>query len=132
MAYRSATQPLCRYCGRKIAKSTTTIFCERTSTWQPKDDTPRTKADCERISNQPVVSVKYHHPVIGYDDSGEPIHGPRFVNYFSTWDGESYQDGYFCNGEHARNFAYAIAVNTSDLAMPAYWKAVERQQGVKP
>ena len=31
------------------------------------------------------------------------------ITFFSEWDGESYEDKFFCNGDHAKRFAYVMA-----------------------
>lgn len=126
---KSAAQPLCRFCGRKIAKRTTTV-------WVPHDqrETILTIADAQRLSNLQVVSIsrtdsdafKRMRREVGR--RGEPL--PKSpIRKFSTWDGESYVDKFFCNGDHARRFAYA-AVQWDDgrLAMPAYREAVKAQR----
>lgn len=98
------TAPLCRYCGGPIAKKTVSHFIETDPRYvhHPhqhlvnKGEEPRTKADCQRMVNQKVVSVRRSHE-------------GTYIRYFSTWDGESYIDPFFCNGEHARLFGYSAA-----------------------
>lgn len=135
MTYRSASQPLCRYCGKPIAKHT-----ESKSVRDPRGGNAagaiagpiHSKAECQRLVNQTVVSVSYHpddSSIYGpADPSLEPIkvkgsgytHAyeterhrrpdqPRLVSGFSTWDGESYADEFFCNGKCALRFAYVMA-----------------------
>lgn len=55
---------------------------------------PRTKAECQRFSNHPIVSVKR-----GYN--------PEKISSFGVWDGESYQRSYdhFCTNDCAGRFA---------------------------
>lgn len=101
------TQPLCRYCGKPIRKSTRHNYVVRAR--QPHmtdnafaryvvcDELPQTKAECQKLVNEQVVSVKRHYQV----DKG--------IASFGTWDGESYVDKFFCNGDHARKFAYKCA-----------------------
>lgn len=86
------TQPFCRYCGKAIRKRTNSVTC-----WggkHPSGTILRSKEDCQRLSNEKVVSVSYHEGVVWS---------------FSTWDGESYVDRFFCNDDHAKRFGYAAA-----------------------
>jgi hypothetical protein len=138
MSFKSAKQPLCRYCGKKIPKYTQTYYCydeeprrevvnHRTGgvmkVFVPNHIVGRffSKADVQVATNLIITSVKY-----------STHEKPKPVYSFSAWDGETYVDQYFCNGEHARNFGYACAALTQDggpkIAMPAYWDAVEKQK----
>ncbi len=59
----------------------------------------RTKADCQRHTNQPfVVSI---------------VRGPAgFVRRFTVWDGTSYyHSGFFCTGNCAQKQGYASATH---------------------
>lgn len=119
--------PLCRYCGKAIAKKTQDVYVHHSSLRGSKyhrdeswcshayfDDMPRSKADIERQENRQVVSLRY-------DDSYHIRQDPeldittrapdpgRVVDRYSVWDGESYVDEYFCNGDHARRFGYVMA-----------------------
>lgn len=106
MAHKGVTRPHCRFCGKAIAKYTVNNWVEpeprdthRPNNWTRyvyHHGTPLTsKADCQRHSNNPVVSVQYN-------DSNN-------VRSFSTWDGETYRDPYFCSGKCAQQFAYMMA-----------------------
>jgi hypothetical protein len=106
MIFKSAIQPLCRSCGKPIRKHTETVY--------PRGDkvmgtavpsTLYSKADCQALTNKQVVSVSYHQ---GYDFDDKPT-GERWVWAFSTWDGESYVDRFFCGGPCRDRFAYACA-----------------------
>ena len=129
MAFKSATQPLCRYCGKKIAKWTETVYV--------RDRSVRSKADCEKRTNQKVVSVRYEDPgrfkrsaPKDYYTEAEICEAEaqgRWVDMFTTWDGESYQDEFFCNGTHAQYFGYAAA--RAGQAMPEYNKAKKVANG---
>jgi len=66
---------------------------------------PKTMADCQKLTNETVVSVEYQYET----DSNYERTGRRVVHSYSTWDGESYKDEFFCNGEHAKYFGYAAA-----------------------
>ena len=98
--HRSQTRPLCRCCGKSNGKWTETHFVR-----DPHTTTPirpgeivgdlRSKADCQRHANTAVVSVRYWH-------DGR-------VSHFSTWDGESWVDPFFCGGPCRDRFAYVMA-----------------------
>lgn len=124
-------QPLCRYCGKKIAKRTRTVIFGQTR-YRPDDDhtifreeKPASKAEAQRVLNQEVVSVRWYRTVPLRDDwSRDPRDpGHDFIEQATTWDGESYADSFFCNGEHAKRFAYVMA--KAGHATQAYQEAVE-------
>ncbi len=115
--FKSQTQPLCRWCGKRIAKRTNHRPVGRIGTYD--FDRPTTVEDCKKLTNEQIVSVKYHYETdTNYDRTGR-----RTIYSYNTWDGQSYADEYFCNGEHARWFGYAAA--EKGLAMPAYNKAMK-------
>jgi hypothetical protein len=106
--------PRCRWCGKAIAKRTQLYWVrEEPGVLGPQKDHIYTgkgkrlhsKEECKPYTNQVVTSVKYTEDREGYD-------GPvidRYVWAFSTWDGESYVDRFFCNSEHAKQMGYAAA-----------------------
>lgn len=110
-------QPLCRYCGKPIAKRTERFWITtRTDTVHRGDIVvealPRTVAEAQRLTNNRIVSV-------------QRTLNKREIDSFTTWDGETYIDWAFCNGDHARLFGYAAA--RAGNAMKAYNEAVEAQ-----
>lgn len=120
-------QPLCRYCGKAIKKRTEMLWCYpeplRThSTDNRGVTTPlavprhrvgvfRTQAELQAVCNERVVSIRRA-------EDGT-------IWQASTWDGESYVDEYFCNADHARQFAYLFARHGS--ATQAYTAAVAKR-----
>lgn len=124
-------QPHCRYCGAKLRKATTTIFfVEKLSDFHNRENArenystryvvghPTTKAEAQRLLNQPIVSVRH---------TSDPwAHKPEdvYVAQVSTWDGESYADEFFCNGKHAQAFAYVMA--RAGQATRAYNNAIQQ------
>lgn len=124
MTYKSDTQPRCRYCGKPIRKETHTYwFGQGGNAGHSSDfityraEKPMSKAEAQRLVNQQIVSVRREK----YPAPGEET----FVSQVTTWDGESYADEFFCSGEHARYFAYAVlrAPAYENLAMPDYHTA---------
>jgi hypothetical protein len=107
--FRSSTQPLCMYCGKKIAKWTDS------TTWI-SNKVYRSLADVQRDNNQKVVHVRYDTVMDGttrWDKLralGAQV-GERVVTDYSTWDGESYIDEFFCNGTCTRKYAYTMATH---------------------
>jgi hypothetical protein len=138
--FKSHEQPLCRCCGKPIRKWTTHVHIvpERTkynsgdSSWSRTvvSATPlKTKADCQRHSNQQVVSIKY---TVDYDNSypAQPIPETRRVYSFTEWDGESYDDELFCNNACAQELG-RLAARNNKLQTVAYVAAIKRRREKK-
>lgn len=119
--FRSARQPLCRYCGKPIAKRTESVY--PTST-RRENSNLFSKADCQKGRNDIVISVEYTYE-IDHEDDDKPT-GLRWVSRFTVWDGETYIDEFFHNGECARKFAYLYARGGN--ATVAYNNALRKQQ----
>ena len=141
MTYKSNEQPFCRWCGKAIPKRTTYVAVnDPTSTARPADSEfwrhiypeqrPTSKDECQKLTNEKVVSVHYDYAEqnwIGeYPNRKLVESGARKVRDFRTWDGESYIDEFFCNGQHANWFGYAAAAK--GLAMPKYNEAVRKKR----
>jgi hypothetical protein len=112
MTYKSPKQPHCLWCGTRIAKATTRHNVVTPAMWRQSfreayASMPKTIADCHKLTNEKVVSVDYQYE----QDYNFERTGRRVVHSYSTWDGESYQDEFFCNGDHARQFGYAAAIH---------------------
>lgn len=101
-----AERPLCRSCGKPIAKRTTMHQLLMSRSSQTRHDTefwktitvdqlPATREQCKAYTNQPIVSIRRYR--------GEQIWA------FTTWDGRSYVDLYFCTGRCAQAFGYLMA-----------------------
>jgi hypothetical protein len=97
---------LCRYCGCDIPKVTTAHHFRyggeggKPVNAIPVDREVTDRAELARYTNEEIVSVRYTD------------HGDRFgrrIDTFSTWDGSSFVDPFFCKGEHAKLFGYALA-----------------------
>ena len=81
---------LCRSCGKKIAKRFSYMVFQRYANMfighVVRDENPETRQDVERLSNMPVAYIRRHpHPDMKH-----------LIHYAALWDGESYQDPYFC------------------------------------
>lgn len=94
-------RPKCIVCGRNIAKRTERVIVQPISAdgFNSGNATVhadiRTKADAQQHTNHVVTSISM---------------GPSGVAWtFNTWDGVSYEDEFFCNGNCARKQAYASA-----------------------
>jgi hypothetical protein len=126
MTYKSTTQPLCRYCGRAIAKRTTTRRF-RPAAARPAGSTiyekdmidaaPASKAEAQKHFNQQVVSVRWER-----GHRSEKL-GYEYVDQVGLWDGESYDNAFFCSNAHAIAFAYACA--TAGYTTKRYCQAVD-------
>jgi hypothetical protein len=133
--FKSNKQPLCRACGKPIAKYTTTAYVvpELDERYHRNNSYSRyiyanpplvSKADCQRVSNQQVMSIKY---TIDTDAHFEPIPGSRHVHLFTEWDGESYTDEFFCSGACAQDFG-RMAARSGKIQSVAYVDAIKRRK----
>lgn len=128
MAFKSTEQPLCRWCAKLIKKHTMTVHIAKEpashhgqssfSRYVYPDVWPMTKADCQKLTNQNVVSVKRHH-----SDDGR-------ISSFGEWDGESYDDQFFCSGPCARSMGYAACAGR-DMASKAWIGAMRKRHETK-
>ena len=118
MRYRSHRQPLCRCCGNPIRKHTETV--------QPKE-VLKNKADCQRVSNYQVVSVSYRDVWSDDPDTGERVRSRGTVFCFTTWDGITYEDEFFCTGSCAQRFG-RFAAKHADVCTVAYVDALREQE----
>ena len=128
MAFKSKTQPLCRYCGKPIKKRT-----DHVNFWsnemqlridpsytvpegayaRPTNDLvlPQSREEAQRLVNQKIVSVRWSY-IGGYDERGEPLQGKRLgIDKVTTWDGESYEAELFCGPRHAEMLGRLLARN---------------------
>jgi hypothetical protein len=105
---KTSNPPRCVYCGKNIRKYTSPrSWCHNTKVY-------RSLADVQRDSNQKVVSLSYGEVMEGTSYWKKTIAlgakvGERIVTDYSTWDGESYVDEFFCNGTCCRRYAYKMA-----------------------
>lgn len=122
--------PLCRFCGTPIRKLTETHWIrskppEGIDTREYTIGEFRSKAELQKVTNHRVVSVSYYEDTEYYRGYGKA----GLIWKYSTWDGETYVDPYFCTGDHAKRFAYACCDNGGKgYGMPAYTDALKRQE----
>lgn len=126
MTFKSATQPFCRYCGKPIPKRTDTVYFGRKL--HGLAEFPKTTAEARRLVNGTVISCRWsRYEPGGFKMQGEPDHD--YVAWVGVWDGESYEDEFFCTQVDARRFAYLYA--REGQATVAYNKAVMRADVLK-
>lgn len=122
------SRPHCRYCGKAIAKRTTAVRFVVELKGHMKGDQftryvvgrPTTKAEAQKLVNEEIVSVKR-----GADPWN--MAGGEYVSEAGLWDGESYVDKYFCNGAHAKDFAYMVARDRPTIATADYFEAMKKE-----
>lgn len=130
MTFKSKTPPLCRFCGHPIAKTTVIVYLppsglnesyansNRWSRWL--DARAKSKAECQRLTNGHVLSIKYSNRTI-----------PPMVSSFNEWDGESYKEAHFCTDRCAAAFARSALIGEPELCTQAYRDALRKQGGKK-
>jgi len=111
MTYKSPVQPLCRYCGKAIAKHTTGAWFGRLTANHLTGDyreKPTTMEEASKLIGRQVVSVRK-------DDDGTLFSA-------TVWDGQTYRDEFFCADKHARMMGEKAA--KMGYRMPAYDQAM--------
>ena len=129
MTFQSDTQPLCRYCGKPIKKHTTTVYFvkERTQYMVDSDHTryivgaPTEWGEAQRMVNERIVAVR--RDTMYQRDRA-------IIGQASLWDEQSYEDEFFCNGSHAKKFAYVMA--RAGHATVAYDDSKKTVKGEQP
>jgi hypothetical protein len=94
----------CRQCGSDLKPWTINNHLARI----PVGDHPRTIEDCQRLTNYPVFSVH------GMDANSDEDRWP-FIQWFTTWDGETYHDDTFCNNHCASIYGRRAAAELPAL-----------------
>ncbi|MBN9310849.1 MAG: hypothetical protein J0I99_00530 [Devosia sp.] len=119
-------QPYCRYCGKAIRKRTTTVYFVNTQEEKERQD--RVSSYSKHVVGAPMTRAEAqllvgNERIVSHRKRGTIIDGDR-IDRVTTWDGESYESQFFCTGDHAQRFAYAVlrTEKYADLAMPAYRK----------
>jgi ribosomal protein L24E len=135
MTFKSNTQPFCRYCGGPIRKKTATVFIRAPgkgtglsnygSRLIEVEPLPQTKEDCQKYTNQKIMSVK-RDKRMNYDINKMEDFG---IDQFTEWDGETYDDKFFCSGTCAQKMAYGILEKQPTWGTEAYRKARDAEVG---
>lgn len=126
---KSATQPLCHWCGKPLRKWTHDHDV-------PKELTIRTKAEAQKLTNQTVVSLKYWETPPEQDYDGlrftpeEKLAKGRHVYRYATWDGESYRAvcGFFCSNNCAMDLGNAATQPPHNVVGKAYNDALRKRR----
>lgn len=124
--------PLCRWCAKPLKKYLRTVYIEpleneaaggyvRSSNFARTiftDTPPKTRAECQTLSNWQVVSV---------------TNGDGGIRQFREWDGESYDDAwdYFCSHRCAAATGRA-AVRDHRWGSESYLQAIEKRLRPSP
>lgn len=137
MAFKSSTQPLCRYCGKGIRKHTDSVyFGSDTGAGGIRPTKPKTVAEAQaQINHGRIVAHRYHWTAAEIAE-GRRRHGlyqeatpeSNYIRLAHVWDGESYVDEFFCNGDHAQRFAYVMARTGAQTV--AHQNAVKARKAV--
>ena len=101
----------CLHCGANL----TPVVSWHRFGFDANERRPKTRDDCQRMTNQQVVSVRGYD--MRYPDREHEIES------FTTWDGETVEDPYFCHGgrcaaAYGRRFAALVTAGTVP-ALPA-------------
>lgn len=112
----AAPGPRCVYCDAPIRKRTSHVWLYARGgapAWPHEfsrvvevDELPKTWVECQALTNGTVMSVRR-------------TSNGRAIDCFTEWNGTAYVDKFFCNGSHARAFAYACAnggIKVNDLS----------------
>src|SRR5687767_804503 len=125
MPYKSKVRPLCRYCGKPIAKSTVTVYVERTplpyhrdSAWSRyvyAEQRPTSIEECRKLISaaEDIISVRYWSSAI---------------ERFNVWDRESYVDKHFCSTKCAALFGDLMAEAYPTKGTSTWVKAQQQQR----
>lgn len=118
--HKSPAQPLCRYCGAMIRKHSIIVHIktepsdyhrahEGWSRYIYRAEPIKSMAECRALTNHQVLTVKWDRDngTSANDYKRQPENDQ--IASFTEWDGESYVDLFFCNGDHAKRFAYVMA-----------------------
>lgn len=133
MTFKSPIQPLCRSCGTAIKKWTVTVYVKPEPTkfdhphalsrYAYTPQRPVSVDDCRKLTNQQIVSVKRSHETLDGERTGK-----SWIDSFNEWDGETYDDEFFCTGRCARTFAYAMARQFPTRGLSGWITAITEQR----
>lgn len=129
MPFTSSVQPLCRACGKPIAKHTRSVWFGRTGSGTGFDsgayrrEKPRSRAEAQAMFNEQITAVRWNRAV----RDGQRVPQEDYISDVYLWDGESYVDEFFHSGACATRLAYACA--RGGQALKPYNDAVLARRG---
>lgn len=129
MVFESEVPPLCRCCGKPIAKRVDQVWFGSNlgDSDLRKETFPRSKQEVQTLVNGTVISVRWQR--FGDSEivsSNRAKAGGDYIFCASVWDGVSYDDEFFCSTRCTRDLAYACA--REGRVFGAYNKAIEAQK----
>jgi hypothetical protein len=124
VSFKSPVQPLCRCCGKGIRKATSHVWFGHDAgglqnSREPtvyRTERPRTVEEAARLVNERIV-----HNSRSRDKS--------YINKVSIWDGETWEDEFFCGAVCAAGYGW-FAVKNPGYETRAYAEA-RRKRGAK-
>ena len=109
MLFKSDQRPICKGCGKPIAKHTTSVLFGQSTTrsddWTSyRTEHPRSIEEVQRLVNQKIISVRWtrHVPNEFVRTVGKPEFD--YIDTAKLWDGETYIDEHF----HAQQCAVLL------------------------
>lgn len=113
MKFKSSIQPLCRACGKPIAKHTRSIYFGASpgssgsmiESGQSRFDKPRSRAEAQRLVNEQITSHTWRR----VSRNGERLPEEDYIDRINVWDGETYEDEFFCKQNCAADLGRAMA-----------------------
>lgn len=124
MTHTAPTQPLCRWCAKPISKTLRRVWLRKSTDIQFSQSTfsrcvaidgewPKNKNECARLTNQTITSVSKSH-------DGE-------VQSFNEWDGETYENEFFCTNTCAINMGFAAVGEKHGMSTKRYRDAIAKR-----
>ncbi|AFO71600.1 hypothetical protein CcrSwift_gp241 [Caulobacter phage CcrSwift] len=124
MIFSSKTQPHCRCCAKPIKKHTRRHYFgsreAKDNGWSlDRIETPMSEDELRRLVNGHIVSFAWSHDVT-YDANYKAVRKKTHIAWANVWDGETYEDGYFCTLRCAAAFGSMVAEHYPDIHTQAY------------
>lgn len=130
--FKSATQPLCKCCGKPIPKATDWVDfncdpepIEGSGVKRGRSECPKTKAEAQALLNLTVLAVRkgkrraystttleegrFTNPAGARPFRSSTQTGETIISAASVWDGESYVEEHFCKLACSATFGMVMA-----------------------